>query len=199
MRSSLAAFTALVWLASPAIASTEQIEATSVEQVELDSSREALKTVPFVDVSKYAGRWYQIARNPLWFEPANCVCAQQTLGALAPGKLSVYNSCNEGGPAGQLREIRGSATNDDAKTNARYTVDFNMPFKGQYWIIGLASDYSWAVVSDPRRLSLYILSKTPTMSEGAYLAAVAEASRQTDTTKLKSTSHVGCKYPEATK
>lgn len=51
-----------------------------------------LQTVSFVELSKYAGRWYQIARNPLKFEPLECACAQQTLLPAENGKISVYNS-----------------------------------------------------------------------------------------------------------
>lgn len=152
-------------------------------------------TVPYVDVARYIGRWYQISRNPLAFEPPSCPCAQQSLGVRADGLVSVFNSCNEGSPTGALREIRGIAVNDDPQTNARFTVDFGLPHKGQYWVIGLADDYRWAVVSDPGRYSLYILSKTPQLSDADYEAAVAVAATQTSTAKLARTSHEGCTYP----
>ena len=162
----------------------------------MDRHDEDLRTVPFVDVARYLGRWYQISRNPLPFEPLDCACTQQTLGLQNDGKVSVYNSCRDGGPNGELRDIRGTATNDDTSTNARYTVDFGLPFTGQYWIIGLDADYRWAVVSDPDRRSLYILSKTPTLADDLYQAAVAKAAEQTSTRHLRRTSHEGCSYPE---
>jgi apolipoprotein D and lipocalin family protein len=158
-------------------------------------SREPMKTVPHVEVGRYLGTWYQISRNVLPFEPANCACAQQTLGVAQSGNVSVYNSCNDGGPLGPLREIRGEAINDDPSTNARFTVDFGFPKKGQYWVIGLAADYRWAVVSDPSRYSLYVLSKKPTLNQVDYQAAIDEAAKQVDTSQLKLTSHVGCSYP----
>jgi len=47
-------------------------------------------------------------------------------------------------------------------------VQFFWPFKGSYWVIGLADDYSWAVVSHPNRKYLWILSRTPQLKEGVY-------------------------------
>jgi apolipoprotein D and lipocalin family protein len=159
------------------------------------SQQPVLETVPFVEVSKYLGRWYQIQRNVLPFEPANCVCAQQTLSVLPSGLVGVYNSCRVGTPDGALREISGTATNDDPNSNSRFTVDFGLGYTGQYWIIGIADDYRYAIVSDPKRYSLYILSKTPTLSEADLLEATSMAARQVPTDKLVSTDQTNCQYP----
>lgn len=153
-----------------------------------------LETVPYVDVSRYLGRWYQIARNPLPFE-GDCACAQQTLTVNADGNVGVYNSCNDKTPEGPLREIRGYAINDDPTTNARFTVDFFLPQKGQYWVIGLDQDYRYAVVSDPSHRSLYILSKTPELAPELIEEAVMKARRQVDTSRLQTTIQQGCQYP----
>lgn len=152
-----------------------------------------LRTVPFVDVGRYAGAWYQIARNPLIFE-GNCICSRQVLSGQEDGNVGVYNSCNDP-MSGELREIRGVAISNDPMTNSSFTVDFGLPHKGQYWIIGLADDYRYAVVSDPSKLSLYILSKTPTMSAEDYATAVAIAAEQVDVSRLVLTPQVGCEYP----
>ena len=151
-----------------------------------------LRTVPYVEVERYLGTWYQIARNPLIFE-GNCICSRQVL-SHGQGRVDVYNSCNE--PAtGELREIRGFATNNDPSSNAQFTVDFGLPRTGQYWIIGLDVDYRYAVVSDPSLLSLYILSKTPTLSPELYEEAVDLAGEQMDVSKLRMTPQTGCAYP----
>ena len=62
-------------------------------------SQAELQTVPYVDLSQYAGRWYQIARNPLPFE-GDCYCSQQTLTGLPDGRVGVFNSCNKGSVTG---------------------------------------------------------------------------------------------------
>jgi apolipoprotein D and lipocalin family protein len=156
----------------------------------------AIQTVDHVDVSQYVGRWYQISRNPTFFEPSNCVCAQQTLTLLEDGPIGVYNSCNEGEPQGPLNDIRGTATVEDETTNSKLIVDFNLPFKGSYWIIGVASDYHWAAVTDKDGRTLYILSKTPTLSEDSYKEALAAASAQVSVDRLVTTDHTNCIYPE---
>ena len=152
-----------------------------------------LKTVPYVDVSKYLGAWYRIASNPLFFE-GKCACSRQVLGLRSDNNVSVYNSCNEF-PGGPLREIRGFAINQDPTSNARFTVDFGFPHKGQYWIIGLDTNYRWDVVSDPSKTSLYILSKTPELTSEDFANALAEAEKQVDTTKLALEEQKGCTYP----
>jgi len=158
------------------------------------SARAELETVPFVDVGRYLGDWYQIARNPLAFE-GDCYCARQRLSLREDGNVGVYNSCNDAGINGPLREISGFATNDDPKSNSKFTVDFDLPHKGQYWIIGLDKDYRYAVVSDPSLKSLYILSKTPALSQELYNEATGLASRQLDISKLRGTVQLGCSYP----
>ena len=153
-----------------------------------------LKTVPHVDISCYLGSWFSIARNPLPFEDG-CVCSRQNLSALPDGQIRVLNTCNDKTATGPLRSIEGTATNDDPATNARYTVDFGLPQKGQYWIIGLDADYRFAVVSEPSRRALYILSKTPQLAPAVYAEALEIAAKQVDTSKLVLTNQTGCVYP----
>lgn len=158
----------------------------------VQSAQAQLRTVPYVEVERYLGTWYQIARNPLIFE-GNCICSRQVL-SLGQGRVDVYNSCNEP-TTGQLREIRGFATNNDPNSNAQFTVDFGLPQTGQYWIIGLDVDYRFAVVSDPSLRSLYILSKTPALAPELYEEAVSLAAEQIDVSKLQLTPQAGCVYP----
>jgi len=158
----------------------------------VQTAQAQLRTVPYVEVERYLGTWYQIARNPLIFE-GNCICSRQVL-SLGQGRVDVYNSCNEP-TTGALREIRGFATNNDPSSNAQFTVDFGLPQTGQYWIIGLDVDYRFAVVSDPSLVSLYILSKTPTLSAELYDEAVALAAEQLDVSRLRLTPQTGCAYP----
>lgn len=155
---------------------------------------QSLKTVPYVDVNQYLGDWYSISRNPLAFE-GDCYCARQNLSAQPDGLVAVYNSCRIGAVNGPLSDIRGTATNDNKSTNAQFTVDFGLPNKGQYWIIGLDAEYRFAVVSDPSKRSLYILSKTPELAADLYSEALSLAASQVDTSNLKMTVQQGCTYP----
>ena len=153
-----------------------------------------IRTVPHVDLSRYLGNWYEIARNPVVFEQ-NCFCSLQKLSSAEEGTIKVLNSCNQGSISGPLATISGTATSDDKASNSKLTVDFGLPYKGEYWIIALADDYSYAVVTDSKSYSMYILSKTPTLSDTLYNEALQAASAQVDTSKLEKTVQQGCRYP----
>lgn len=152
-----------------------------------------LKTVDYVDLSRYAGTWYQIARKPVFFE-TGCVCSVQKLTPTDSGAIAVLNTCNLFSVNGKVASINGTATVVDSITNAKLKVDFGLPSKGDYWIIGLAADYSWAIVTDPGNTTLYVLSKTPELSEEQYQLAVQTAAKQRDTSVLQKTLQVGCSY-----
>ncbi len=154
-----------------------------------------LETVASVDPVKYLGRWYQQSRNPLPFEPLDCPCAQQTLQLRNDGLVSVFNSCNKDNPEGPLMGVLGYASIDNPGINSQLSVDFGFPKKGSYWIIGLDSQYRWAVVSDPTKSSLYILSKTPVLSNELYEDALRTAEKQLPIDKLRPTNQSGCAYP----
>jgi len=124
-----------------------------------------LETVGNVDLTKYSGRWYEIARYPVRFEKGcRCVTAQY---ALSPkGHVIVTNRCLRAN--GTWSSIRGKAFTDKNSGNAKLKVQFFWPFRGNYSIIDLANDYSYAVVSAPGRKYLWILSRTKTISPDVY-------------------------------
>ena len=131
---------------------------------------EPLATVPSVDLKRYVGTWYEIARYPNRFQKdcAGDTTADYTL--LANGNIQVVNSCREAN--GKMNTARGKAKIIDRTSNARLKVTFFWPFYGNYWIIGLAPDYSYAIVGEPDRKYLWILSRTPRMSAEKYADAL---------------------------
>ena len=138
-----------------------------------------VRTVPFVDLNRYAGDWFEIARFPNRFQ-RRCVSeVRASYARRADGRLDVVNRCRTA--EGQI-EARGVARVVDAQTSARLQVRFApawlswLPVWGDYWIIGLAPDYSWAVVGDPSREYLWILARSP-HPEIAVLAAAKEIAR----------------------
>jgi apolipoprotein D and lipocalin family protein len=127
-----------------------------------------LDVVDEVDVERYMGTWYEIARYPNFFQGADCAgtTAQYTL--RDDGQVTVLNRCLRGGLDGSAQSIEGVARVVDATTNAKLKVRFFGPFEGDYWIIDLDEDYQWAVVGEPSRMFLWILSRTPTMDAETY-------------------------------
>jgi apolipoprotein D and lipocalin family protein len=126
-----------------------------------------LAVVEMVDLDRYTGRWYEIARYPNWFE-RGCVGVTADYTLRDDGRIDVVNTCFESSLDGPSREIRGSARVVDSTTNAKLKVTFFRPFEGDYWIIDLDEDYRYAVVGAPSRRFLWILSRTPQMDEETY-------------------------------
>lgn len=129
------------------------------------------ETVDFVDVEKYMGKWYEIAKYPVIFERGLVgVTAEYTL--LDDGKVRVVNQGFRRDFDGDLSLIEGTAKVANRVTNAKLTVQFGpIPFSlfgSNYWIIGLDEDYEYAVVSDRCRNTLWILSRTPQMDSQVY-------------------------------
>jgi apolipoprotein D and lipocalin family protein len=134
-------------------------------------------TVARVELARYQGTWYEIARIPMWFQ-RNCLRSQATYGPLESGDVSVLNECEKAD--GVKDSIRGRATSVDRKTNARLEVRFDNWFsvfipsqpQGNYWILHLDGDYRTAIVGTPDRKYLWILARTPAIDEARYIMLV---------------------------
>ncbi len=136
----------------------------------------AVRTVASVDLKRYAGDWHEVARFPNRFQ-RRCVGDVRATYTLRPdGRLDVLNQCRtEDGAI----DAKGIGRVVDSRTSAKLKVRFApaalsfLPFVwGDYWILGLAADYSWSVVGSPDRNYLWILSRTPGLSSPALRAAV---------------------------
>jgi apolipoprotein D and lipocalin family protein len=128
-----------------------------------------LQTVDKVDLARYAGRWYDIASYPARFQNG-CRCTTADY-ELVPGKryIRVVNRCIRfKGNRSKLSSVSGKAFLGKDSGNAKLKVQFFWPFKGDYYIIGLAKDYSWALVGNPSRKYLWILSRESYMPTDTY-------------------------------
>ena len=136
-------------------------------------SRPPLTTVPSVDLNRYTGTWYEIARLPMWFQ-RHCVDSKAVYTSRPDGAIGVHNECVT--DTGGLDQADGVATVVDPKTNARLTVVFDNFFarlfgssrEGNYWIIALDPDYQIAMVGTPDRRFLWILSRKPVLGRPVY-------------------------------
>jgi apolipoprotein D and lipocalin family protein len=117
-----------------------------------------LPTVEYVDLDRYLGTWYEVAGIPIR-QTRDCYATQATYGRLPNGNVSVDNRCYAGSFEGREKRIQGEARVVDAQTQAKLKVRFFFLFSGDYWIIDLDPDYRWAVVGEPNRDSLFILSR----------------------------------------
>lgn len=144
----------------------------------------SLETVDSVDLNRYVGKWFEIARYPNRFQEG-CVGSRATYTLREDGRINVLNECYDGSFSGKLRSARGKAWVVDKGTNARLKVSFFWPFAGDYWIIDLGREYEYAVVGHPSRKYLWILARTPEMNEEVYEEILKRLQEKGyDTTKL---------------
>lgn len=126
-----------------------------------------LETVEHVDIGRYMGTWFEIAKLPQRFEKG-LVGVTATYSKLPNGKVRVLNRGYKGDFNGNVKIAEGRATIVDTKTNAKLRVSFFWPFYGDYWVLELGRDYEYAVVGEESRRYLWILSRTPQMDESTY-------------------------------
>jgi apolipoprotein D and lipocalin family protein len=126
-----------------------------------------LKTVKNLDLKRYMGLWHEVARLPNSFERG---CAKATAEySLGPdGSMQIINTCIK--ESGYTKSVQGSAHLSDPDYPARLRVNFVPGWLkwtgmgwGDYWIIDLDPNYQWAVISEPYRDYLWILSRSPQM------------------------------------
>lgn len=126
-----------------------------------------LPTVEYVDLDRYLGTWFEIARYPAPFQEG-CVATSASYSPRERGGIRVVNRCAVEDFEGELREAEGRARVVDRSTNAKLKVTFFWPFYGDYWVLGLGDDYDWALVGEPSRRYLWILSRTRQMEPALF-------------------------------
>ncbi len=161
------------------------------------ATAQALQPIAALDVPRYMGTWYEIARYPNWFQK-KCVSDTRAEYSLqADGRVQVINRCRE--QNGEMSEAVGMARQIGAADSAQLEVRFApawlsfLPMVwGDYWVIDLDTDYRLVAVSEPGREYLWVLSRTPVVDAQAYEALLARlAERGFDPGKLERTLQQG--------
>ncbi len=139
--------------------------------------------VASLDVPRYMGLWYEIARFPNDFQE-DCVGFTTAQYSLNPdGTVNVTNRCRVEG--GQTEVTSGLARQVGGEDSPRFKVRFApswlsfLPMVwGDYWVIELDDGYKLAAVSEPERENLWILSRTPEVPAAEYQALLAQLRKQ---------------------
>jgi apolipoprotein D and lipocalin family protein len=132
-----------------------------------------VKAVSSVDLKRYAGKWFEIARYLNKFQKE---CVGNTTAEYAlkgADKVEVLNNCVT--KDGRIDKAKGEGKITDNVSNAKLEVrfapgllSFLSAVRGDYWIIDLDSNYQYAAVGDPKREYLWILSRQPEMNDATY-------------------------------
>lgn len=129
------------------------------------------QTVDAVDLERYQGVWYEIARKPTSFQWQCYRNVTATYTLKDDGSIIVDNDCK--GLFGNNIEALGDATvgESTAKLKVSFIPDFlrwlNIP-AGDYWVLALDDEYQYVMVGSPTRNYLWLLSRTQTMPEDVY-------------------------------
>lgn len=142
-----------------------------------------LSPIPSLDLARYLGTWYEIARYPNRFQRQCAGSASAQYSMLPGGNVEVRNRCRRAD--GSIDEAVGEARQLGGPHSARLEVRFAPAWLswlpqvwGDYWVIDLDPDYQLVAVSEPRRQYLWILARTPSVDPGAYQALLARLVRQ---------------------
>jgi apolipoprotein D and lipocalin family protein len=133
---------------------------------------EPIPTAPNVDLTRYQGTWYEIARLPLFWENKCVANVTATYTVRPDGKVTVLNQCRKKDGT----ETASTGTAEVAGTeNSKLKVTFFWPFKGDYWILDLDPDYNWALVGTPNLKNLWVLSRTPQLDKPIFDKLIDQA------------------------
>lgn len=121
-----------------------------------------LPTVAVVDLTRYAGAWYEIALLPNRFQ-RQCVADTQARYVLDGERVQVINRCRQAD--GEIDTAKGRAKTVEGSGNAKLLVSFFWPFYGDYWVLDLDEDYQRVLIGTPSREYAWVLSRTPQMDE----------------------------------
>ncbi|RFO97134.1 hypothetical protein DIC66_08285 [Rhodoferax lacus] len=132
-------------------------------------------SVAAVDLARYSGKWFEIAAFPMFFQRSCIGDTTAEYSARDDGAINVHNRCRTDSG---FDDATGKATVVEGFANSRLKVSFFWPFKADYWVLGLDPEYRWAVVGNPNRKYLWVLSRTPQLPAPLLEAALASASAQ---------------------
>lgn len=113
-----------------------------------------------VQVERYLGRWYELARYEAGFQK-DCEAVTADYSLTSPGEIKVVNSCRKGAIDGKAQQATGKAKIVAGSSNAKLRVSFFGPFYGDYWVLDRAEDYSWSIVGEPSGRYLWLLHRQP--------------------------------------
>ena len=137
-------------------------------------SQDKPSVVTTVDLKRYSGKWYEIARLPNFFE-RKLKCTSATYELRDDGRITVINAGNYITNPQKTSSARGLAWVPDKNSPGKLKVQFFWPFSGDYWIMELDKDYRYVLVGDPELKYLWILAREKSLDENIYRMLIQKA------------------------
>lgn len=138
------------------------------------SAQQPVTVVNEVDLNRYMGTWYEIARLPNSFE-RGLKCTTATYALQEDGRVTVINRGVKVDDPTKLDEAKGVAWVPDPAQPGKLKVRFFWPFSGDYWIIDLDPEYQFVLVGSPNHKYLWVLARTRFISDEVYLGLLQKA------------------------
>ncbi len=136
-----------------------------------------LKTVTHVDLLRFMGPWYVIGTIP-WIVERNNVGTMDIYGMRPDGKIGITYVFHRKELSAKREEMHAVGTVLEKKSHATWGVQFVWPFQAPYLVIDLAPDYSTTVIGHPSRDLIWIMARTPTLSENTYRNLLSKVAAQ---------------------
>lgn len=137
-----------------------------------------------LDIDKYLGQWYELARYDHRFE-RDLVGVTATYSFRDDGKIKVVNSGYKNTLSGERSEAIGKAKIPDPTVPSKLKVSFFWIFYGDYFVMELDEEYQWALIGSSSDKYLWILSLTPQMDNDLYKQLLDKLTKRGyDVTKL---------------
>jgi apolipoprotein D and lipocalin family protein len=131
---------------------------------------------PVVDLERFAGKWYEIAKLPRLTE-TECTGTVSTYRIQGDGDLQMNSECHVRALDGELKTMTANLKVPDRATPAKLALGIS-GFYGDYWILEVGADYEYAVIGHPSREYLWVLSRTPTLAPATMSAVLKRAKAQ---------------------
>ncbi len=146
------------------------------------TAKPALSAVNGIDLSRYAGRWYEIGKYPNRFQKQCVANTTANYTIKKNGRIEVLNECvkKDGTTVKAVGEAKIGDKSNNAKLKVRFAPGFTsfLPFVwANYWVIDIAPDYSYSVIGEPGRDYFWILSRSPEMNTATYQSILRRAEK----------------------
>lgn len=136
-----------------------------------------LRTVDHLDLERFMGDWYVIGTIP-WFVEKNNVGTMDIYKLRPDGKIEITYAFHKKTLEAPRKEMKAVARVVNTKTNADWRVQFLWPFEAPFLVIDLSPDYRFTTIGYPNRGLIWIMSRSPEMSESDYTQALESAKTQ---------------------